>query len=277
MPSFPALPCTVSFSTLGCPAIDWSGLCALGARFGIHSFELRALGGQLDLPGYLQATFGTPECWAAAVTAAGARICAFDTSLKLIGSDPGERAAMLAFLPWAEATGGALLRVFDGGDSSAGLSPAAADQALQTIDWWRNQRRQHGWRSDIMIETHDALITGARIAALQQQLEEPLAILWDSHHTWKKGGEDPAATWQVIQPWVRHVHVKDSISTPSARHPFTYVLPGAGEFPLAATLRLLRTAGYSGVLSLEWELLWHPYLGAIAPALAALADRCADC
>ena len=83
-----------------------------------------------------------------------------------------------------------------------------------------------------MVETHDALCT---TAALRQflTLAPGTAILWDAHHTWRKGGEDPLATWQALKPHIVHIHIKDSISRPSARHPFTYVPPGDGEFPIA--------------------------------------------
>jgi sugar phosphate isomerase/epimerase len=68
-----------------------------------------------------------------------------------------------------------------------------------------------------MAETHDCLTATAAIKTLQANLGEPLAILWDTHHTWKKGGEDPAATWPEIKADVVHVHVKDSISASPPR------------------------------------------------------------
>jgi sugar phosphate isomerase/epimerase len=69
------------------------------------------------------------------------------------------------------------------------------------------------------------------------------------------------------------VHVKDSISVPSARHPFTYVLPGDGEFPMAPLLAALRADSFAGPLSLEWEKMWHPYLAPLDDALAIAAAR----
>jgi sugar phosphate isomerase/epimerase len=61
--------------------------------------------------------------------------------------------------------------------------------------------------------------------------------------------------------------VKDSISEPSARHPFTYVMLGNGEFDLADTLDLLRENAFAGVVSIEWERKWHPYLPPLEEAL----------
>jgi sugar phosphate isomerase/epimerase len=67
--------------------------------------------------------------------------------------------------------------------------------------------------------------------------------------------------------------VKDSIGKPSARHPFTYVLPGDGEMPLAETLAVLRENNFSGCVSLEWERMWHPYLPPLRNALVRLKTQ----
>lgn len=261
-----------SFSSLGCPALTWTELCDLSRKFGIKDLELRALGGELDLPAHLDKQFGTPATWTSAVNEAAVRICGLSTSLKLVGSKPEDRLPFLAFLPWAEAVGGVPLRVFDGGTVEGALDNGGLDEALETIAWWRELRTQNNWQSDIIVETHDALARTGPILQLQAALgDASVDLLWDTHHTWKKGGEAIESTWESIGPWVTHVHVKDSISLPSARHPYTYVLPGDGEFPLLQTLRLLHQAGFNKVVSLEWEKLWHPYLGPIETALNAMS------
>ena len=94
-----------------------------------------------------------------------------------------------------------------------------------------------------MVETHDSLFTADAMGRAVEAMPG-LAILWDSHHTWKKGGEDPLYTWSRMRAHVVHVHLKDSSSVPSSRHPYTYVLPGTGEFP-AAALVPRRSAGRS--------------------------------
>ena len=70
-----------------------------------------------------------------------------------------------------------------------------------------------------------------------------------------------------------HVHVKDSVGIPSARHPFTYVLPGDGGFPIAPVLAALRADHFAGAVSLEWEKQWHPYLPSLDEALTTAAAR----
>jgi sugar phosphate isomerase/epimerase len=122
----------------------------------------------------------------------------------------------------------------------------------------------------MLLETHDAFSASAPCAELMRRLDAPLEVIWDSHHTWRLGGESPADSWACLSPWARHVHVKDSIDKPSARHPFTYVLPGDGQAPLAEIVGLLRAQQFAGVVSLEWEKLWHPYLPPLRAALIQL-------
>lgn len=243
----------------------------LAARHRIKALELRSLGGTVDLPAYFAAHWAGPEALAAHVTRTGCRVAAIDTSFRLIGNEGKDREQLVAFLPWAEGLGGVNLRVFDGGTPGDAAGEA---KAVDTLTWWNELRRREGWSSDLMIETHDALVTAEAIQSLNTALGDasPPRILWDAHHTWKKGGEDPLVTWAAIAPQVVHLHVKDSVSRPSSRHPFTYVLPGAGEFPMEPLRARLVRDGYAGVLSLEWELLWHPYLPPLDDALA-MADR----
>lgn len=257
------------FSTLGCAELEWKEVLDVARRHRISSVELRALGGTTDLPVHLAERFGTPAEFAMRQKASGVRVTALDTSLKLFGSSDKEwRATIEAFLPWAEALGGVNLRVFDGGKTGDGAEMVVMADRL---DWWRQWRSERGWRSDLMIETHDSLFTATVIQTLLAAAPSA-RILWDSHHTWKRGGEDPLVTWNKIAPSVVHIHVKDSVGRPSARHPFTYVLPGEGEFPMA-TLRTALGAGFAGPLSLEWERLWHPYLPPLEDALRAAEEQ----
>lgn len=257
------------FSTLGCPELSLGETFELARRFNIPAIEVRALGGSLDLPAYLSATFGTPAEFAARLEGSKVRVVAFDTSLRLVGGTPAERAQVVALVPWAEAAGIRWLRVFDGGKAADGAELAAAGE---TLAWWRALRAAAGWTVDVMVETHDALLTAAAINRFVAAWPGT-AILWDAHHTWRRSGEDPVATWRAIRPAVVHIHVKDSVAGPSARHPFTYVLPGESDFPIGPLSAALRADHFTGPVSLEWEKVWHPYLGTLEEALAAAAER----
>lgn len=258
------MPYTRVISTLGCPELSLDAVGALARRHGLAAVELRALAGTTDLPAHFAAVYGTPEKLAAQWRDTGVSITALSTSLKAVGGTTADREAFLQFIPWAEALGAPWLRVFDGGRHA---DEAELTEATDTVQWWRELRAKHGWKTDLMIETHDSLLTGAAVRRFLATAPGT-AIRWDTHHTWKKGGEDPVVTWRAIKDAVVSIDVKDSVSRPSAKHAWTYVLPGDGEFPMAPLREVLR-AEYLGPASLEWEKLWHPYLPPLEEALAA--------
>ncbi len=262
------MPYQRAFSTLGFPEATIDEVIALAEKHGLDGVELRALGGTIDLPAHFAATGGSPATLAGRLRPARVRIVSLDTSLHLIGGTAAEREKFTEFLPWAEALGVRWLRVFDGGRDAG---PAELADAAETVRWWRELRRTNGWRADLMVETHDSLTTTAAIRRFAASVPAT-AILWDAFNTWKKSGEDPIETWRAIRGDVVHVHVKDCISVPSAKHPFTYVLPGTGEFPMAPLAAKLG-AEFNGTVSLEWEKLWHPYLPPLDEALRSAADR----
>lgn len=255
-------------STLGCPELTLEAVGALARRHDFTTIELRSLAGTMDLAAHFTATYGTPEKLAAAWRSAGVAISGFSTSLKAVGGTAADREAFLQFVPWAEALGVPWLRVFDSGKTA---DAAELAEAAATVRWWRALRTKHSWKTDIMIETHDSLLTGAAIRRFLA-LVPGTAIRWDTHHTWKKGGEEPVVTWRAIKDAVVSLDVKDSVSRPSAKHAWTYVLPGEGDFPMAPLREILRVE-YAGPMSLEWEKLWHPYLPSLDEALAVAAQR----
>lgn len=250
-------------SSLGCPEYSLGEMLALAAKHDLGAVELRALGGSMDLPEYFRTEFGSPEQVAERLRRSVARIVAFNASLRLVGTTGAERTQLMALAEWADALGVPWLRVFDGGKHA---DAAEFAEAAETIRWWQTLRRERGWQTDLMVETHDSLVTSAAVRRFLAAVPA-IAVLWDAHHTWRKGGEDPVTTWAAIRASVVHVHVKDSIDVPSARHPFTYVLPGDGQFSIGPLIARLTQDGFRGPVSLEWEKLWHPYLPSLDEAL----------
>lgn len=254
------------FSTLGCPELSLEEVFALAAKHQVAGVEVRALERRIDLPAYFTERFGTPEGLVKAVQGKPVRVVALDGSLRLINGKEQDRQETIALAPWAEALGVRYLRIFDGGKTA---DEAEIADAVNTLNWWRQQRQAHGWKVELMVETHDALCTQAALARLIAAVPD-VAILWDSHHTWKKGGEDPVATWKAIRSRVVHIHVKDSLRRAAEPGKYDYLPPGRGEFPFAALMETLQADGFAGPVSLEWERLWVPQLGPLDEALESM-------
>lgn len=254
-----------AFSSLGCAELELAAVLDLARQHGLAAVELRALADTIDLPVYFENRYGAPEKLAAAVAESGVRVVALDASFQLDNADEAQRAELLALGPWAEALGGVPIRVFDG---STVLDATMLATANQHLAWWEQTRGAQGWRSALMVETHDVLFTAAHINAFLTAVPAGTGILWDAFHTWGKGGEDPVQTWAAIKAAVRHIHVKDGVRVAPGQ-PLRHTLPGQGGFPLRALLTQLQTDGYAHALSLEYGRKWHPHLPPLPEALAA--------
>ncbi len=250
---------THCFSTLGCPDLSIHEAAELAQAYGIPAVELRVISGSLDIPQALAAEFGDPAGFHHWLENTPIRIAGLGTSARLFGDE--NLVELEQFLPWAEAARVPFLRIFDGGEI---LSDADYIQAGERLAQWQADRQRRGLVVDLMIETHDALAQPAQLSEFVTRLPT-VAILWDAHHTWAKGGADPLATWRSIAPHVVHVHVKDSALRADGRH---YVLPGQGDFPMATLMPLLEAAGPLPI-SLEWERHWHNELPPLDQALQA--------
>lgn len=249
------------FSTLGCPRLSVRQAAALAVAHLIPAIELRVISGSLDVPAALAAEFGSPAGLAAWLKGATIRILGMGTSQRLFG-DRFDIDELDAFVPWAEAAGTPYLRIFDGGNR---LSDSDYRQAADRLGVWQFRRQKQGLKVDLMIETHDALYRPDQLAAFVELLPEA-KILWDTHHTWAKGGSDPLETWRSIAPSVVHLHVKDSIGAAGGRR---YVLPGQGEFPMPTLLAELHKDTRGLPMSLEWEKHWHDELPQLDDAFFA--------
>lgn len=241
-------------------------LLAFARSHALSAIEIRVLENTTDLP-RLFSRDGLASLRLARQAYPSVEILSLSTDFKLVGSQEAERDGLIAFVPWAEALGVPWLRVFDGGNPDNDLAPMLA---AETFDWWRQLRAARQWRVDLLVETHDALLTRSRLTEFFARAGD-VALLWDSHHTWRHGGEAPEALWPAIAAQVRHIHVKDSVDRPSGKPAYSYVLPGKGEFPMQKLRAALDVGGYSRTVSLEWEKHWHQSLPPLEDALCAAA------
>lgn len=264
---------TWSFSTLGCADFSLNEIANLAHRFNLQHVELRAVEDRMDLPVLFKEQFGTPAKLKEWLDSRSLKVIALDSVAKLVGGSQAARDELVEMARWANQIDCPYLRVFDGGKYGSQLSKEDLDGCLEFMSWWRETQKSEDLACDIVIETHDCLTTTESILALEEALgDAPVKMLWDTHHTWKKAGEDPLKTWESIKPYVYHVHVKDSISRPVNEYSFTYVAPGTGEFALEAVLKRLEEDNYDGVVCLEWEKKWHPYLLPLETALQRSRD-----
>jgi sugar phosphate isomerase/epimerase len=249
------------FSSLGAPYLDMRELSGLAREFGLDFLELRAVKRTIALPDYFR---DHPQ----ELSEKSTPVRVLSTDLRLIDATDENVAAFMRCVELAESWGAPYVRVFGGGSWGAEIPPELLMRTAGAIVRCRRLMVERGFSCEILLETHSAFSSAAICRRLNGLLERPLAILWDSHHTWKLAGEPLVESWRQIGDLVRHIHYKDSVSSPGAKDGYRYVLPGLGEFPSEDLFDLLARVRYRGGISLEWEKFWHPELPELPEALA---------
>jgi len=248
----------ISFSTLGCPKWPWSRILGQAAEMGYAAIELRGIEGQMDLtkrPEFIGTRVGQSM---KDLEAAGLRISDLGASAKMHEAEPATRTAQLdegrRFIDLAQQLHVPYVRVFGDqvppGESKASVLARVVD-GLRTLG-------QHAKGSDVsvIIESHGDFTDSPTLLEILKGAAMPnVALLWDAHHTFVAGKEDPAATYKALGSYVRHTHLKDSKPDGTG---VRYVLTGDGNVPVRDTVNVLARNGYRGYYSFEWEKAWHP-------------------
>jgi len=270
-PRAPRLP--ISFSTLGCPKWPWARIVGQAAAMGYSAIELRGIEAQMDLtkrPEFIGTRIGESL---KDLDAAGLRISDLGASARMHESDPVVRAAQIdegkRFVDLAHQLHAPYVRVF--GDSLPAGQPRA-DVLSRVVDGLRTLGAYaKGSGVGIIIESHGDFTDSPTLAELlTRSAMDDVALLWDAHHTFVDGKEQPAATWSALGRYVRHTHLKDS---KPAGSDVRYVLTGTGTVPVREIVRVLKRGGYQGYYGFEWEKTWHPDIDEPEVAFPDYAER----
>jgi sugar phosphate isomerase/epimerase len=207
----------LAFSTLGCPAWDWTKILDFAQQHGFAAIELRGLHGNMDLP---SSPIFAPVRIAqtkSEIAAHRLRIACVSSSANLYYEDPDKRPKELAdarrFIDLAESLGAPYVRVFGGkaaSDKSATPSDAVKARVASAL---RELGTYAGPRGvTVLIESHDHFTSSATLRdVLQSANSDHVALLWDAHHTFATSNEQPEFTVKQLGKWIRHTHLKDSV------------------------------------------------------------------
>ena len=248
----------IGFSTLGCPKWDWARILDFAAEHGYASIELRGIQDQMDLP-------QRPEFAPAQLAATKTQLAQHELVISDLGSsanmhemDATKRAAALdegkRFIDLAQSLSAPYVRVF-GNQYVPGV---ARDEMLAHITRGLRELGDYaqGKGVTVLIESHGDFTDSPSLAALLERADSPnVALLWDAHHTFVSGKEEPEETVGRLGKYIRHTHLKDSVPAGNDRR---YVLTGTGNVPVRRQVEALLKIGYKGFYSFEWEKRWHP-------------------
>jgi sugar phosphate isomerase/epimerase len=248
----------LAFSTLGCPALEWPKILEFAESHGFAAIELRGLMGSMDLPSRPEFA---PERIAQIkkeIAAHGLKIANIGSSSALHDAGPAKHEQQLAdakrFIDLASALGSPYVRVF-GNEIKAPKEEVLARVAtgLHELGEYAGPRGV-----TVIIESHGDFVDSPTLKEVLTRADSPhAALLWDAHHTFADGHEQPEYTVHELGSWIRHTHLKDSLPAGKERK---YVLTGRGDVPIQRQVQALQKIGYKGYFCFEWEKAWHPEL-----------------
>lgn len=266
----------LAFSSLACPQWSIEEVVAAAVRYGYAAIEWRLADGQIiepTVPVHVRTRLRE------APAALGIGVACLDTSCRVVEGSSRARAATLdagrSMVDLAAEIAAPCLRVF-GGALPAGathtqiLSPTV--EVLHTLGMYAAT-----CGVTLALETHDAWTRSEDILALIQAVNLPsVRVLWDAHHTYR-AGETPAFTLERLGNLLACVHLKDSRVIAGEPDAWDYCLLGEGSVPLQEICTLLKSGGYDGPLSLEWEKHWHPAIAGPEVALPQARPYLRNC
>lgn len=248
----------LSFSTLGCPKLNVEQVIDAAKKYGFSGIEIRALEGKSDLmqvealkPGVINETRKKFED-------SGIEVICINSGVNYAKADCAEREQQTvqgkAYIDIAAGLGAKYIRVFGGHINRL----ENRDEVMQWIVGGFTELVEYGCERGVtlLLETHDDFSRGDDCRKLLDRLPQgSLYVIWDILHSYRCG-ETFAETWNEIGDYVKHVHIKDSANF--SKQGFDITLVGEGNLPVKEAVELLKSNGYSGYYSFEWEKLWHP-------------------
>jgi sugar phosphate isomerase/epimerase len=260
----------VGFSTLGCPGWEWSKILTFAQAHEFSAIELRGLQGNMDLPSRPEFQPDHIEQSKRDVSAHNLKIACVSSSAQMHDADPEKHKQQIAdakrFIDLASRLGSPNMRVF--GNKIEGPK----DQVIERVAAGLSELGEYAGERGVtvIIESHGDFTDSPTLGDILTRADSPhVGLLWDAHHTFVEGKEDPALTVQKLGKYIRHTHLKDSVPSPDGRH---YVLTGRGDVPVQKQVEVLGGIGYTGCYTFEWEKVWHPDLEEPEIAIADFAE-----
>jgi sugar phosphate isomerase/epimerase len=248
----------IAFSTLGCPAWSWKTILENADRFGYAGIELRGVAGEMDLPKVPELQGTRLAETKKDLLALGIVVSDLCASSRMHEKDPATRASQLdegrRFIDLAHAMGVKYVRVF--GDKIPEGEPK--EEVMKRVVDGFQQLAAYAKPAGVtvLIESHGDFTHSGDLENILTRVDSPqFDLLWDAHHSFVAGKEQPAETYARIGRWIRHTHLKDSKPDGAERR---YVLIGMGDVPVREQVKVLASHGYKGFYCFEWEKKWHP-------------------
>ncbi len=246
----------ISFSTLGCPRWSWSEITSTAKDLGYNGIEVRGVGKDISVP-------SVPAFGKERIANTIDKLTALELAIPCLDSDcliylPEKKEQTLkevkAYLALANKLSVPYVRVFAAAAVPEPVTPIDENFVAQQAKELADLAGSYG--VTLLLETHGIWSDSKKLAQLLSTVgSDHIGALWDIHHPYRFMGESPDTTYNHLGPWIKHVHIKDSILDNSEKG-YRYVPCGKGDIPVKESIELLKEKGYQGFYSLEWVKRW---------------------
>jgi len=181
------------------------------------------------------------------VSDSGIEICCLALSTQYVQTTPSLLEETRRYIELASDVGCKRLRIFGGALPDGMDRDRATEIVIEGLSHSAADAQSAG--VTLCLETHDAWTHPDHVAAVLRQVDHPnVAVNWDIMHPVRTSHVSMQESFQVLRPWIRHVHVHDgTLSDPLVLKPC-----GEGEIDIRTALACLLEIQYSGYISGEW-------------------------
>lgn len=253
------------FSTLGCPEWSFSEIVSVASDLGFDGVEVRGILNELYAP-------AIDAFSPAHIAATKEKLSRLSLSIPCLASscDLNSEEVMdsaKAYVDIASALGVRYIRLLGDKDPTPSVEihpKIIASNILEIAEYGQDKGVTP------LIETNGFYAKTKTLGLMFSELKtKNVGILYDIHHPYRFFNENPEYTVKNIAPYIRHVHIKDSVMEGAK---VRYRMVGEGNIPVRQIIKLLRDAGYDGFYSLEWVKRWDLSLEEPGIAFAQYKD-----
>ena len=184
-------------------------------------------------------------------------------------ADPETHEAMVADtrerIDLAADVGCSRLRVFGG----AFPDSVTREQATELLAKGLSSAADHAGERGVTLclETHDSWCDPTHVAEVLRRVDHPaVGANWDAMHPVRTGLATIDESFELLEPWIRHLHVHDG-GDDDGKHVLAPM--GEGVIDHRRVIELLAGTDFDGYLSGEW-INWEPYEMHLPRELAVL-------
>jgi len=254
-----------SFMSFSCPELTLDEMLSLAERIGYDGIEPRAEA-EHKHGVEIEADAAQRKVIRQKVADSPVKLSCIATSC--VYADPAtvkeKVARTLQFIDLAADVGCSRLRVFGGVIPEGFSREAAFDQVAAALRSVADRAAERGVA--VCLETHDHWCNPDNVAEVMRRADHPaINVNWDVMHPVRQEDWTIDQSFQVLKPWIRHIHFHDGRRKPDGNEtdPSKYrhvemVPVGEGYIDHRRVVKLMQTIPYEGYLSGEW-INWEPY------------------